>query len=310
MTQPYYAVANHFFVRDDSPYQDRAGARRASRSGRARAAATRRTSSASSRSPASRSSFDVDGPRSSPTRPSPRASRTSRTGRSTRSCAPSRSARRSEDGPAAAAPSTPSAFTYYPSGFVDKSSGYRPGPPSSTRSTRSSGGRQADGTLKAMSMQWFGADYATAGGEFDLDSRRSSCRRPGRRAMYGVRTPGPWRPAACGPASSGTSCCSPRSRSRSSGSSSTRGRRTTSRSSVFDAPDGGRRGQGRLARPLDRRATPQRRLRRGDPGRRRPGPDFLDPRLDARGPRSRPRRFLTKTLRRRRPADRPTPRSS
>ena len=49
----------------------------------------------------------------------------------------------------------------YPSGFVDKTSGSRGQRPSSTGSTRSSGPPITDGTLKAMSMKWFGADYTT-----------------------------------------------------------------------------------------------------------------------------------------------------
>ena len=61
------------------------------------------------------------------------------------------------------------AFTYYPSGFVDKSSGL-----SVTRFVdrvnEIIGGLQADGTLKALSKKWFGADYATKAQTYDIDS--------------------------------------------------------------------------------------------------------------------------------------------
>jgi polar amino acid transport system substrate-binding protein len=59
------------------------------------------------------------------------------------------------------------AFSMYPSGFVDKGSGL---------DVRAFVARvdeiirkaHADGTLKAMSEQWFGTDYATPAGAFDL----------------------------------------------------------------------------------------------------------------------------------------------
>ncbi len=60
-------------------------------------------------------------------------------------------------------------FTYFPSGFVDKGSGYAAGP-FVARVNEIIRAAQADGTMKAMSMQWFGTDYATAGAEFDLDA--------------------------------------------------------------------------------------------------------------------------------------------
>jgi len=59
------------------------------------------------------------------------------------------------------------AFSMYPSGFVDKTSGLevkgfvdRVNDIVRTAHT--------DGTLKAMSMKWFGADYTTPAGQFDL----------------------------------------------------------------------------------------------------------------------------------------------
>jgi polar amino acid transport system substrate-binding protein len=60
-------------------------------------------------------------------------------------------------------------FTYYPSGFVDKSSGL-----SSAafiqRINEIVQGFQADGTLKELSQRWFGTDYASEAANFDIDA--------------------------------------------------------------------------------------------------------------------------------------------
>jgi polar amino acid transport system substrate-binding protein len=61
------------------------------------------------------------------------------------------------------------AFTYYPSGFVDKSSGLD-ATAFVQRVNEIVRGLHADGTLKALSLEFFGEDYATASGEFDLDA--------------------------------------------------------------------------------------------------------------------------------------------
>jgi polar amino acid transport system substrate-binding protein len=59
------------------------------------------------------------------------------------------------------------AFSMYPSGFVDKGSGF-----SSAafvkRVNEIMAAAHADGTMKALSMEWFGTDYTTPAGEFDL----------------------------------------------------------------------------------------------------------------------------------------------
>jgi polar amino acid transport system substrate-binding protein len=61
------------------------------------------------------------------------------------------------------------AFIYYPSGFVDKSSGL-----SATAFVRRVNeiimGLLTDGTLKALSEKYMGTDYATAAASFNLDS--------------------------------------------------------------------------------------------------------------------------------------------
>ena len=60
------------------------------------------------------------------------------------------------------------AFTYYPSGFVDKSSGLS-STAFVTRVNRIIGTAQTDGSLAQLSMDWFGTDYVAAAAAFDLD---------------------------------------------------------------------------------------------------------------------------------------------
>ena len=59
------------------------------------------------------------------------------------------------------------AFSMYPSGFVDKGSSLAEAA-FVARVNDIIRAAHADGTLKSMSMKWFGADYTTAAGEFDL----------------------------------------------------------------------------------------------------------------------------------------------
>lgn len=60
-----------------------------------------------------------------------------------------------------------SAFEIYPSGFIDKSSGYDPVAFVSGVNDIVDG-LHADGTLIALSLEWFKKDYATKAGAFDL----------------------------------------------------------------------------------------------------------------------------------------------
>jgi len=59
------------------------------------------------------------------------------------------------------------AFSMYPTGFVDKTSGLDV-KAFVNRVNEIIAAAHADGTLKAMSMQWFGVDYTTTAGQFDL----------------------------------------------------------------------------------------------------------------------------------------------
>ena len=59
------------------------------------------------------------------------------------------------------------AFTFFPSGFVDKSSGLDV-VAFTNRVNEIIRAHQADGSLKALSMEWFKTDYATEAANFDL----------------------------------------------------------------------------------------------------------------------------------------------
>ena len=61
------------------------------------------------------------------------------------------------------------AFTYHPSGFVDKSSGLD-SRAFVERVNEIIRAAQADGTLLAVSEEWFGTDYITAAAAFDLEA--------------------------------------------------------------------------------------------------------------------------------------------
>ena len=61
------------------------------------------------------------------------------------------------------------AFTYYPSGFVDKSSGLEV-KAFVDRVDEIVKGFLADGTLKALALKWFGQDYASEAANFDIAS--------------------------------------------------------------------------------------------------------------------------------------------
>ena len=60
------------------------------------------------------------------------------------------------------------AFSMYPSGFVDKGSGLSDAA-FVMRVNEIIAAAHADGTLKALSMQWFNTDYTTIAGQFDLN---------------------------------------------------------------------------------------------------------------------------------------------
>jgi polar amino acid transport system substrate-binding protein len=61
------------------------------------------------------------------------------------------------------------AFTYYPSGFVDKSSGLS-ARAFVARVNEIIQGFHGDGTLKRLSVKWFGQDYASGAAEFEVNA--------------------------------------------------------------------------------------------------------------------------------------------
>jgi ABC-type amino acid transport substrate-binding protein len=63
----------------------------------------------------------------------------------------------------------PSAFVYYPSGFVDRSSGYDP-VAFLERVDAIISAAHADGTLRDLSIEYFGTDLAAKAAAFDLHS--------------------------------------------------------------------------------------------------------------------------------------------
>ena len=63
----------------------------------------------------------------------------------------------------------PPAFTFYPSGFVDKSSGLSVAA-FVERVNEIIQQAQVDGTLQALSKEWFGTDYASGAATFDLEA--------------------------------------------------------------------------------------------------------------------------------------------
>jgi polar amino acid transport system substrate-binding protein len=63
----------------------------------------------------------------------------------------------------------PPAYTFYPSGFIDKGSGLSV-EAFFDRVNRIIQGVQADGTLSALSQEWFGTDYASIGVAYDIEA--------------------------------------------------------------------------------------------------------------------------------------------
>ena len=73
------------------------------------------------------------------------------------------------------------AFFMYPTGFVDRFSSLDVEGVHRQASTRSCAGLHADGSLRKLSMKdFFGVDYATKAGQFDLDDDRADGHRSAR----------------------------------------------------------------------------------------------------------------------------------
>jgi polar amino acid transport system substrate-binding protein len=168
MTQPYYATPNRFFVRADSPIQAAAEL-----SGKEVGSCASCTHEAYLKRelviPGVELTFAVDDPEIV-------VFETERPGLQAVAdgeieaflCAEPVGEAMIEEGVALRALDPP-AFTFFPSGFVDKSSAYDQ-TAFVERVTEIIKARHADGTLKALSEEWFGVDYASEAAAFDLNS--------------------------------------------------------------------------------------------------------------------------------------------
>lgn len=168
MTQPYYATPNFYYVKADSPYQT------------APELSGKQIGSCSSCSheyflkrelviPGVDLVFNVDDPQIVGYETEPPGFEDVAAGKLDAFLAAEPTGQQAiDDGLPLRALKEP-AFTYFPSGFVDRSSGLDP-VGFIDRVNEIIRGRHADGTLKALSMQFFDKDYATGGAEFDLAS--------------------------------------------------------------------------------------------------------------------------------------------
>jgi len=168
MTQPYYAVPNYYYVQKDSPYQEPSDL-----DGKTVAACT-----SCSHELYLRGELEIPGVDITPTVKDPNIVTYETEGPGLKAvangkidaflCAEPVGQAQIEAGlPLRQLDGL--AFTYYPSGFVDKSSGLS----SAAFVDRVNSiiqTAQADGTFMAMSQQWFETDYITAAAAFDIDA--------------------------------------------------------------------------------------------------------------------------------------------
>ena len=168
MTQPYYATPNYFFVREDSPYQvgaDLSGKRIGSCASCSYEAFLKRELVI----PGVTLEFEVDDPEIVTYDLEPPGLQAVADGKIDAFLASEPIGLQSVADGLPLRPLDKPAFTYYPSGFVDKSSGLDP-VAFVGKVNEIIRARQADGSMKALSMEFLAKDYASGGAEFDLDS--------------------------------------------------------------------------------------------------------------------------------------------
>jgi len=166
MTQPYYAVPNVYFVASSSPAQH-AGDLDGKRIG---------ACSGCSHEAYLKGELEIPGVEITPSVKSPRIVTFAAEGPGLEAAAGGKIdaflaaapvGAEAIDAGTDARPLPEIAFTYYPSGFVDRSSGL------SVAAFVASvdeivQGLHADGTLKELSLKWFAEDYASAAAEYDV----------------------------------------------------------------------------------------------------------------------------------------------
>lgn len=166
MTQPYYSVPNHYFVRADSEFQVAADL-----SGKQIGACASCSHEAYLRGeleiPGVEIDLEVVDPVIVTYQAEPPGLEAVSAGDIDAFLAAAPVGRQAIDAGAPLRAIEPAAFVYYPSGFVDKGSGLETGP-FIARVSEIVQGLHADGSLAALSERTFGEDYATVAGQFDM----------------------------------------------------------------------------------------------------------------------------------------------
>jgi polar amino acid transport system substrate-binding protein len=166
MTQPYYGTPNHYFVREDSPFEEAAdlsGREIGSCSGCTHELYLKRELEI----PGVTLTFDVDDPRLvSYAGEVPGLEDVANGSIDAFLCAEP-VGKAQIDGGLPLRALQPAAFLFYPSGWIDRGSAYEPRA-FFDRVNEIVQGLHADGTLRALSEEWFATDYASGGGAFDI----------------------------------------------------------------------------------------------------------------------------------------------
>ena len=168
MTQPYYGVPNHFFVRADSSYQ-KATDLNGKQIGACASCSHEYYLKGELEIPGTDIVVEVQDPKIVTYETEPSGLQDVADGKIDAFLAAAPVGNEAIKEGLDLRPIEKPAFTYYPSGFVDKGSGMD-SKAFLARVNEIIRGLQADGTLKATSMEFFGADFAQAGADFDLDA--------------------------------------------------------------------------------------------------------------------------------------------
>ena len=168
MTQPYYGVPNHYFVRSDAPYQTPADLSD-KQIGACASCSHEYFLKGELEIPGAVITLDVTNPQIVTFETEPTGLKELADGKIDAFLAAVPVGQAAIDDGLDLRMLAQTSFTYYPSGFVDKSSGLE-SKPFVERVNDIIRGLEADGTLKALSIKFFGVDYAQAGADFDLEA--------------------------------------------------------------------------------------------------------------------------------------------